>query len=379
MNYGTPKRHRGKFGSKMAFKNTFKDRRILVTGCAGFKGSWLSMWLNMLGAKVFGYGLHPDTNPAAHKILKLSEILAEEKIADIRDEKTLNAFVEKNEIDTVFHLAAQPIVRASYADPIYTYQTNVIGTLNVLEAARKSKSVKVFVNVTTDKCYENKEISYSYKESDPMGGYDMYSSSKGCSEILTASYRRSFLADEKPFALASARAGNVIGGGDWAQDRLIPDCVRALVKGEKIVVRNPLAVRPWQHVLEPLAGYLTLAQNLWQNPKKFSQGYNFGPDPRDAIKVADIVEKMIEVWGEGETEFFKTDNLHEANLLQLDIDKAEKELGFFPVKSAFEAIEMTAQWYKNFYSNKSDMRDFSEKQITEFTADALKKNLIWSK
>ena len=362
----------------MAFNNFYNGKKILVTGHAGFKGTWLALWLNALGARVCGYSLLPDTQFSARSATSAAELLEAEDIADIRDSNRLEKFVASNKPEIVFHLAAQPLVRLSYAEPKLTYETNVIGTLNVLEAARKSGSVTTFINVTTDKCYENPETGHPCREDDPMGGYDMYSSSKGCSEILTSSYRRSFLENGKPFALASARAGNVIGGGDWAADRLVPDCVKALASGRKAPVRNPDSVRPWQHVLEPLAGYLRLAQKLAESPKEFSSGFNFGPDSSAILSVGQIAEILAAVWGNGCVEKVVSDNLHEAKLLSLDISKSDKMLGVRPVLSAREAVKASADWYKRFYSKTSDMRQFTFEQISEFTKAARAKNLEWS-
>jgi CDP-glucose 4,6-dehydratase len=253
-----------------------------------------------------------------------------------------------------------------------TYETNVIGALNVLEAARNCSSVKVFVNITSDKCYENKEVDYGYCETDPMGGYDMYSSSKGCAEILTSSYRRSFLNDGKPFLLASGRAGNVIGGGDWALDRLVPDCARFISKNEPIVIRNPVATRPWQHVLEPLSGYLLLAQKLLNGEKEFADGFNFGPEDDSILTVAEVARKVVRYWEHGEVTVNKPDNLHEANLLKLNIEKAKNLLKWNPTYSADQAIQKTVEWYKNFYNNEQ-MYDFTLKQINEY-AEVCKNN-----
>ncbi len=364
----------------MSFNNIFKDKRVLVTGHAGFKGSWLSLWLNMLGAKVYGYSLRPNTEFEAYKEMRVSQKLCGEEIADILDSQKLENFFASVQPEIVFHLAAQPLVILSYSEPKLTYMTNVIGTLNVLEAARKAGSVKAFVNVTTDKCYENPETGHPCKEDEAMGGYDMYSSSKGCAEILTSSYRRSFLSgEEKAFALASARAGNVIGGGDWATDRLVPDCARAMAKGESAPIRNPDSVRPWQHVLEPLAGYMRLAQALLENPKKYSSAFNFGPDSSAILRVGEIAEIFAAAWGDGKTIITpKVNAPHEAKLLSLDITKADKELGVRPVLNAREALDMSAQWYKKFYFDKSPMDDFSIEQILEFTKKAQTKNLQWS-
>lgn len=363
----------------MVFNNIYQDKIVLVTGHAGFKGAWLSFWLKQLGAKVVGYSLLPDTEKRFYDVLDLEHVLDDSLIADIRDEKTLNAYFAKHTPDIVFHLAAQPIVRLSYSEPVLTYDTNVMGTLKVLEAARKTPSVKAFVNVTTDKCYENVEKKEGYRENEPFGGYDMYSSSKGCSEILSSSYRRSFLMDGKPFALATARAGNVIGGGDWAKDRLIPDCIKAFQKNETVFIRNPLATRPWQLVLEPLAGYLRLGQKLLEEGAKYATGYNFGPEMNKDVKVCEVAKQVAEVWGNGKVEVGKADGLHEANLLQLNIEKAEKELEIKPVYTAEEAIKKATLWYKAFYEGKTNIVDFTKQQLADFITAAQNKNLEWSK
>lgn len=353
--------------------------RVLVTGHAGFKGSWLSLWLGSLGAKVCGYSLPPDTEFSAYREAGVGEAIELEKIADIRDCEALEGFFAQSRPEIVFHLAAQPLVRLSYSEPKLTYETNVLGTLNVLEAARKCGSVAAFVNVTTDKCYENPETGRPCAEGDPMGGHDMYSSSKACSEILTSSYRRSFLEGGRPFALASARAGNVIGGGDWARDRLVPDCVRALAQGRPAPVRNPDSVRPWQHVLEPLAGYMRLAQKLLEDPAKFSGGFNFGPDSSAVLKVGDIVRMLSGAWGGGSSEPVAEPGApHEARLLSLDASKAERELGVRPVMDAAEAVAAAAEWYKRFYALRAPMREFTIGQIAGFEKKARAKNIEWS-
>ena len=360
------------------FNNIYKGKTVLVTGHAGFKGSWLSFWLKRLGAQVVGYSLLTDTEERLFDILGLAEFLDDNLIADIRDEAQLKAFFGKHKPDVVFHLAAQPLVRLSYSEPIETYETNIIGTLKVFEAARQTSSVRAFVNVTTDKCYENKERKEGYREDEPMGGYDMYSSSKGCSEILTSSYRRSFLSDGKPFALSSARAGNVIGGGDWSKDRLIPDCIRAFRNNETVCIRNPYSTRPWQLVLEPLAGYLRLGQKLLEEGAEYAQGYNFGPEMDKVVRVCDVVKMIADMWGNGKVQINSCNELHEANLLQLNAEKAEKELGIKPVYSAEEAIRKTTDWYKTYYLKNSDMVEFTERQIDEFICAAQKKNIEWS-
>ena len=350
------------------FNNIYAGKKVFLTGHTGFKGSWLSLWLTMLGAKVCGYSLAPNTNPSMFNELNIESKIEKSIIGNILDVEALEKSIFDFQPDIVFHLAAQPLVRLSYSEPVLTYQTNVIGSLNVLEAARKCKSVKAFVNVTTDKCYENKEINRGYREDEPMGGYDMYSSSKGCVEIMSSSYRRSFLQDENAFAMATARAGNVIGGGDWALDRLIPDCVIAINNDEKIEIRNPIAVRPWQHVLEPLSGYLLLGQKLLEYGKQYADGFNFGPDEGSILKVADVAQKVVEFYGKGEVVVQKRDNLHEAGLLMLNIEKAAKVLGWHPSLTAYEAIQKTVEWYKNFYSSDIDIYNFTLKQIEDYSS-----------
>ncbi len=349
------------------FNDIYAGKKVFLTGHTGFKGCWLSLWLTMLGAKVCGFSLSPNTNPSMFNELNISSKVEKSIIGNILDVAALERAMFDFQPDIVFHLAAQPLVRLSYSEPVLTYQTNVIGSLNVLEAARKCKSVKAFVNVTTDKCYENKEINRGYREDEPMGGYDMYSSSKGCVEIMSSSYRRSFLQDDSAFAMATARAGNVIGGGDWALDRLIPDCVIAINKGEKIEIRNPIAVRPWQHVLEPLSGYLLLGQKLLEHGKKYAEGFNFGPDESNVLKVSDVAQKVADFYGKGEVVVQKRDNLHEAGLLMLNIEKAERVLGWHPSLKADEAIKKTVEWYKNFYNNSADMFDFTLNQIKDYS------------
>lgn len=344
------------------FSKTYKNKRVLVTGHTGFKGGWLALWLKKMGAEICGYSLAPHTNPSLFDALNLdSEINS--VIGDILDKKTLQKTFDDFRPEIVFHLAAQPIVRLSYTEPVLTYETNVIGTLNVLEAARKCGTVKAFVNITTDKCYENKEVVEGYIETDPMGGHDMYSSSKGCVEILSSSYRRSFLKDG--YALATARAGNVIGGGDWAADRLLPDCIRFANENRQIEIRNPVAVRPWQHVLEPLSGYLLLGEKLLQNKELYADGFNFGPNEDSVLTVAEVVQAFIKHFGKGEVIVHKKDDLHEANLLMLNIEKAEKVLNWKPALSAHEAIKDTVDWYKAFY-DKESMLDFTLKQIKKY-------------
>ena len=346
------------------FDSIYKDKRVFITGHTGFKGSWLSLWLTSLGAKVCGYSLAPETTPSMFEELAIQNRIEKSVIGDILDEEFLTRTVEDFRPEIVFHLAAQPLVRLSYSEPVLTYKTNVIGTLNLLETARKCQSVKAFVNVTTDKCYENREVRHGYTEDEPMGGYDMYSSSKGCVEIMSSSYRRSFLNDG--FSLATARAGNVIGGGDWASDRLIPDCIRAINSNIPIEIRNPNAVRPWQHVLEPLSGYLLLGQNLLEEGAKFAEGFNFGPDENSVLSVEDVVKSVVKNYGKGEVVVRKKDELHEANMLILNIEKARRVLGWRPTYSTDEAIFETVKWYKHFYEKDVDMYDFTLGQIKRF-------------
>lgn len=348
------------------FNNIYSGKKIFLTGHTGFKGSWLALWLTRLGAEVCGYSLAPNTNPSMFEELKIESKIAKSVIGNLLDTDRLENTMSEFRPDIVFHLAAQPIVRLSYKEPKMTYETNVIGSLNVLLSAQKCMNVRAFVNVTTDKCYENKEINRGYREEEPMGGYDMYSSSKGCVEIMSSSFRRSFLQDDSAYAMATARAGNVIGGGDWAEDRLIPDCVRYINAGEKIEIRNPIAVRPWQHVLEPLSGYLLLGQKLLEEGKKYAEGFNFGPNEESVLRVAEVAEKVCNYYGKGEVIVHKRDNLHEADLLMLNIEKAEKVLGWIPTYTADEAVKNTIEWYKHFYDNDIDMYEFTMKQIDEY-------------
>lgn len=356
------------------FNNIYKGKKVFLTGHTGFKGSWLALWLTKLGAKVCGYSLAPNTEPSMFKELDIENKIEKSIIGNILDEKELEFSISEFQPDIVFHLAAQPLVRLSYSEPILTYQTNVIGTLNVLDFSYCCPSVKAFVNITTDKCYENKEVNRGYKEDEPMGGYDMYSSSKGCVEIMSSSFRRSFLQEEGTYAMATARAGNVIGGGDWAEDRLLPDCVRSIDSGKKIEIRNPIAVRPWQHVLEPLSGYLLLGQKLLEEGKKYAEGFNFGPNEDSVLRVAEVAEKACKYYGKGDVVVHKRDNLHEANLLMLNIEKAEKVLGWIPTYTADEAIKNTIEWYKHFYAKDADMYEFTMKQIEEY-----EESIKWNK
>lgn len=351
----------------------YKNKKVFITGHTGFKGSWLSFWLKTLGAEVTGYSLEPNSEFSMFKELNLDKFIDNSVTGNILDVYKLEKTISEFKPDIVFHLAAQPLVRLSYIEPLLTYQTNVIGTLNLFEASRKA-GTKAFINVTTDKCYENKEIKKGYVEDDSMGGFDMYSSSKGCVEIMTSSYRRSFLNCDNSMLLSSVRAGNVIGGGDWAIDRLIPDCIRAINDNKKIVLRNPFSIRPWQFVLEPLSGYLLLGTKLLAGEKNLAQGFNFGPNEGNVLSVKDVVDSVIQKYGKGEIEIKKDDKFHEANLLMLNIDKAKKLLGWEPVYDAQTAIEKTVEWYVHFYKKDLDIFDFTYRQIKEF-----KESIKWMK
>ena len=313
----------------MIDQNFWQGKRVFLTGHTGFKGSWLALWLHSLGAIVKGYALAPPTNPSLFHEARVSSII-DSQIGDIRDQDILHESMTSFNPDILIHMAAQPLVRYSYDAPIETYEVNVIGTAKVLEVARSCANLKAIVNITTDKCYENDERSEGYKEDDPMGGHDPYSSSKGCAELVASAYRRSFL-QEQSIGLASVRAGNVIGGGDWADDRLIPDILRSFEKSEPVVIRNPKATRPWQHVLEPLSGYLILAEKLYRDQKEYAEGWNFGPNEKDVKPVGWILDKMIFKWPDASWKLDKNSSPHEAGFLKLDITKAESKLGWKPV------------------------------------------------
>lgn len=335
------------------FDNFYKGKRVLVTGHTGFKGSWLSIWLHELGAEVIGVGLDPFTERDNYVLSCIGQKIKADIRADIRDGERMKAIFKEYQPDIVFHLAAQPLVRLSYDIPVETYQTNVMGTINILEAIRVTDSVKVGVMITTDKCYENKEQIWGYRENEPMGGYDPYSSSKGAAEIAIASWRRSFFNPEQYAqhgkSIASVRAGNVIGGGDWALDRIIPDCIKALEVGNPIEIRSPKAIRPWQHVLEPLSGYMLLAEKMWDEPTKYCEGWNFGPRAESISTVWDVASKVIENYGSGELRDLSDPKaLHEAKLLMLDISKAKFMLGWEPRLNIDETVALTVDWYKRY-------------------------------
>lgn len=346
-------------------KKAYSGRTVLVTGCSGFKGSWLSVWLTTLGARVVGYALKPPTEPAMFRACGLDKHITSIE-ADVRDEAALTQVFKAYKPEIVFHLAAQPLVRYSYLEPKETFETNVMGTVNVLEAVRRCGTVKSIVVVTTDKCYENREWVYGYRETDQLGGYDPYSASKGCTELVVNAFRSSFLTGSG-VGLASARAGNVIGGGDWAADRLLPDFVRAVIDNKPIRIRNPRSTRPWQHVLEPLSGYLLLGALLLDEPEKYGSAWNFGPRDTDVLSVEGILKLAIKEWGAGSIEVEGNVHPHEANLLKLDISKAETYLRWQPVFSCHEAIRRTVEWYKRYYDQlHNDIFLLTVEQISKY-------------
>lgn len=348
--------------------NIYKDKTVLITGHTGFKGSWLSIWLVELGAKVVGYSLEPSGHKNNFLLAQLKDKLIDIR-GDIRDYKKLNNVFNKYKPDYVFHLAAQPIVLESYEKPVYTYEVNVMGTINVLECMRNTEKKMIGIFVTTDKCYENKEQVWGYKETDPLGGYDPYSSSKGACEIAINSWRQSFMNPNEYSvhgkAVASARAGNVIGGGDWAANRLIPDCIRALENKQPIEIRNPYSVRPWQHVLEPLNGYLILGHKLTQNPGMYSGAWNFGPNLDSIVTTWQIGMEIVKQYGSGELKDISTNKgMHEAQLLNLDIGKAKFQLGWTPRLHIEAAIKYTVDWYKRY--SQEDVYRLCVEQIDKY-------------
>lgn len=346
----------------------WKGKRVLLTGHTGFKGSWLSLWLQKLDAEVAGYSLAPPSQPSLFEIAQVGRGMRSET-GDVRDLAGIKRAVGEHGAEVVVHMAAQSLVRPSYADPVETYSTNVMGTVNVLEAVRHNPSVRVVVVVTSDKCYENREWLWGYRENEPMGGHDPYSNSKGCAELVTAAFRSSYFSGEgRHVAVASARAGNVIGGGDWATDRLIPDIVRSLAAGQPAEIRRPASIRPWQHVLEPLAGYLTLAEALWGDRDRFAGGWNFGPGDSGAKPVAWIAERLCGVWAKGATwRNLSTDDVHEAGLLKLDSSKARALLRWEPRLDLGQAIDWIVEWYKAHEAG-AGMRDLSLRQIERYQA-----------
>lgn len=344
-------------------------KRVFLTGHTGFKGSWLSLWLQSLGVDLVGYALAPPTQPSLFDVAEVGQGMRS-VIGDIRDLARLQAVLAEHRPEIVIHMAAQPLVRHSYQNPVETYATNVMGTVHLLEAVRHTPGVKAVVNITTDKCYENREWAWGYRENEPMGGFDPYSSSKGCAELVSAAYRSSFFNTARHaqhgVALATVRAGNVIGGGDWAADRLIPDILSSFGQGKPAHIRNPHAIRPWQHVLEPLRGYLTLAEQLHAQGPAFAEGWNFGPHDDDARPVAWIVDQMATLWGEGAQWHTDTgEHPHEATYLKLDISKARSRLNWHPTLSLPEALKLTTDWAKQLQAG-ADMRALTLAQINAY-------------
>lgn len=351
------------------FDNFYKGKRVLVTGHTGFKGSWLSIWLHELGAEVVGVGLEPYSNRDNFVLSGIGNKIKADIRADIRDLQKMKSIFAEYRPEIVFHLAAQPLVRLSYEKPVETYESNVMGTINILEAIRATDSVKVGVMITTDKCYDNKEQLRGYKEDDPLGGYDPYSSSKGACEIAIQSWRRSFFNPEQfekhGKSIASVRAGNVIGGGDWSLDRIIPDCIRALEANKLIEIRSPQSVRPWEHVLEPLSGYMLLAKKMWEKPTEYCEGWNFGPEAESVSTVWDVATELVKNFGRGELKDCSNPNaVHEAQLLMLDITKAKTRLGWNPRLDMQQCMALVADWYKRY--NCENVYELCVKEIEKF-------------
>ncbi len=351
----------------------YRDRRVLVTGHTGFKGGWLSLWLDRLGAEVTGVALPPPTQPSLFEAMQLEDRLTHREV-DIRDAAALGAVVSEAAPEIVFHLAAQPIVRRSYQEPIETLATNVMGTAHLLEAVRKMPSVKAVIIVTSDKCYENREWVWGYRENDPMGGNDPYSCSKGATELVTSAYRRSFFQGESEARIAAVRAGNVIGGGDWAEDRLVPDIIRAAFRNEPVSIRNPAATRPWQHVLEPLGGYLLVAARLLDTDGgRFADGWNFGPSENGVVDVRRLASLIQSAWGDSAPDFAfgqTGEQPHEANLLRLDIAKATTLLGWQPKLDIEETVAWTVDWYRSYQAKPENARAITERQIDDYSGRA---------
>ncbi len=341
----------------------WRGKRVFLTGHTGFKGSWLALWLQRLGAEVFGYALEPPTNPSLYDLVRVGEGMRDVR-GDVRDLESVCKALREASPEIVIHMAAQSLVRRSYSEPVDTYATNVMGTVNVLEAVRRTGGVRAALIITSDKCYENQEWVWGYRENEPMGGHDPYSNSKGCAELVTGAYRSSYL--NAGIAVASARAGNVIGGGDWAEDRLIPDMMRAVMEKRTVHLRNPHAVRPWQHVLEPLSGYLMLSERLFHDEQLFAEGWNFGPADDDAKPVEWIAREMSSLWTEMNWEKDNATHPHEAHYLKLDCSKARARLGWTPRLPLAEALSWTVQWYKA-YNSKADVRHLTEQQIETYS------------
>jgi CDP-glucose 4,6-dehydratase len=347
----------------MIDQSFWQGKRVYLTGHTGFKGSWLSLWLHSLGAIVKGYALSPPTTPSLFEQATIADCM-ESEIGDIRHLEQLTASMVAFNPDILIHMAAQPLVRLSYKEPIETYEVNVMGTAKVLEAARQCPNLKAIVSVTTDKCYENREWVWGYREDEPMGGHDPYSSSKGCAELVTSAYRRSFM-QEKGVGLASVRAGNVIGGGDWAEDRLIPDILRAFENQQAVVIRNPLSTRPWQHVLEPLSGYLMLAEKLYHAPASYAEGWNFGPEEEDARPVEWILDQMVAAWSGASWVLDEQAHPHEAGYLKLDISKAKARLGWHPLWRLDTTLKKIIHWHQAWLAQQ-DMQAVCLDEINDY-------------
>jgi CDP-glucose 4,6-dehydratase len=353
-----------------SFANFYSGKKVLVTGHTGFKGGWLTAWLKLLGAKVIGLALPPDTQPNLFSAAGIGEQMSS-KFGDIRELAVVSALFAEHQPEIVIHNAAQALVRRSYREPVETYATNVMGTVNVLEAARHAKTVRAVVVVTSDKCYENIGAAHGYVETDAMGGHDPYSSSKAAAELVTAAYRRSCFSNPQGAAVASARAGNVIGGGDWAEDRLVPDIVRGIVSGKPVVIRRPQSVRPWQHVLEPVRGYLRLAQRLCEQGQRFAEPWNFGPRAEDAITVAQLAQKLISLWGSGGLEIQPDPAApHEAETLRLDCEKSHKQIGWTPALTLEQALDWTTDWYRAYQKDPRSAAAITKSQIQEYAGIA---------
>ncbi|UYI61994.1 MAG: CDP-glucose 4,6-dehydratase [Bacteroides ovatus] len=357
------------------FRNFYKDKRVLITGHTGFKGSWLSIWLHELGAEVIGIAQDPFSERDNYVLSRIGKKIKADLRGDIRNNELMKEIFTRYQPEIVFHLAAQPLVRLSYDIPVETYETNVMGTINILEAIRVTDSVKVGIMITTDKCYENKEQIWGYRENEPMGGYDPYSSSKGAAEIAINSWRRSFFNpatyEKHGKSIASVRAGNVIGGGDWALDRIIPDCIRALEINKPIEIRSPKAIRPWQHVLEPLSGYMLLASKMWDKPTQYCEGWNFGPRMESITSVWEVSKKIMENYKSGKLKDLSDPNaLHEAKLLMLDITKVRVKLGWEPRMNITQCIQLVADWYKRYQTE--NVYDLCIEQINQYLKYPLK-------
>jgi len=352
--------------------DTYHGKTVLITGHTGFKGSWLSLWLESLGAKVIGYSVVPPTYPSVFTAIGLSNHIIDIR-GDIRDFNKVFETIKKYQPEFIFHLAAQPLVRYSYKHPLETFDVNIIGTANILEATRILQLPTTCVCITSDKCYENQECDYAYRETDPLGGHDPYSASKGAAEIVIAAYRKSFFNtnNKNGVSLSSARAGNIIGGGDWAEDRIVPDCIRSLVEEKPVELRNPYAIRPWQFILDPLFGYLLLAIKMKEKPETYAGAWNFGSYQPNAVTVQTITEKVLKEWGSGTWQGASQNeiNPHESNHLKLDISKSTTKLGWKPVYDINETIQKTVEWYKEYYTGKIDMYEFSLEQVKSYMRD----------